>query len=171
MNTSERFAFLVLYAAAALLYVDPHALGASTESPLWTFLSCHFSHAGLLHLSLNALGFYLLTAQMPVRYTLVAFLSAVIALPFSLSATPTVGLSGVVYAQAAIIASREWRNLVKVGLLLVPVNLVALLLGPFNVTFHALSFVIGALLINFFRLIHNLIQKLAERWIIALLRK
>lgn len=153
MNISERFAFLVLYVSASLLYVDPHVLGASVSSPLWTLVSCHFSHAGLLHLSLNALGFYLLAAQMPVRNTLLAFLSALIAIPFCLGSAPTVGLSGVVYAQAAIIASREWRLLLRVGLLLVPVNVVAVLLGPFNAVFHALSFIVGALLIQLLNLL------------------
>jgi len=154
MKSSETLAFIIIYLSAALFYADPAIVGASLSSPWWTAFTCHFAHAGLFHLCINSLALFLLTSRLSVRASLLALAVATLAILPSVSAEPTVGLSGVVYAQIAIYTTYHRPSaLPKVIIGLALLNGLALIVGSVNVAFHALAFVGGGITTTIIKII------------------
>ncbi len=136
ITATNLLAFLPLYFSAALLPLSPATLGASLSSPLWTYLSCHFAHASFLHFLLNAYAYLVLSLSFRPRLVLLAFASAFLATPLSLSALPTVGLSGVIYALCGIAFAASPRQVLPYLIPLMAVNL----LPSISLRMHVFSF-------------------------------
>ena len=130
------------------------AFGVS-ETNLWGCLSYHFFHASWLHLIINAVCFYLL--YKPVRTLWIKrlddnmfltnmYFSATFAGMFAAQSTPTVGLSGIVFAiLGALLVLNPTKKQLQNYIYLALAVAIQMYFGRSNTLLHIFAFALGAL--------------------------
>lgn len=144
MSTSatyrEVFIALIIIISASCYYVND--LGF-TEHSTWQRFTYMFSHANIIHLTLNWLAFYVLAEYVKLTpFLFTPYIIAVLATFGSEMSLPTVGLSGVCYAMLGTSCyyaegTSRWRIIIA----FIFSNGFMLIGGHINVILHTLCFV------------------------------
>lgn len=101
MSGRKKKTFALLAVALFLVFglrPDPGVYGLSATSPWWTEMTYMWMHASFIHYGMNLWVLWQLARLNPWRHLLAACAAAMLVPDFCLTATPTVGLSGMLFA-------------------------------------------------------------------------
>lgn len=149
-----RVPFIALLLALYLLPLPPEQVGAVSGGPLWHYAVYMFFHANLFHLLGNALSVYVVwqfRSDHPFVVAASLYGVALLAALITISDTPTVGASGVVFASVGFRLNR-CRSLKTWGVVLLSVA-VGALFSQINAALHGVALLGGwlvALVYHFF---------------------
>ena len=149
-----RIPLIALLLVFYLLPVSPDRAGAVNGGPLWCYVVYMFFHANLFHLLGNCLSVYVVwqfRSDHPFVVAASLYGVALLAALITLSDTPTVGASGVVFASVGFRLNR-CRSLKTWGVVLLSVA-VGALFSQINAALHGVALLGGwlvAMVYHFF---------------------
>lgn len=131
-------------------YTDLTLLGASTSSPWWTLLTCHFMHLNLFHLLSNSILAAIYIHQLRRYYnpkTVIPIIvgATLLSTSISIESTPTFGASSIICAMiGVIVSSMDRKHLIKNTILVLICILITYLLSDnINSKLHITSFLLA----------------------------
>lgn len=150
MENHKKTAVLIIVALTVAIQICPlqtSAYGISLTSPMWSRLVYHFFHASWLHLLLNAYVLLVLAFKLDLRmYELpLSYLIASIVPLCCVTAMPTVGLSGMIYALLGMRTMRS-SNPMAVIANIVLITALSVFMSHIAWKLHAFSYVCGLIL-------------------------
>lgn len=151
------FIYMVILMCCALYHISDLGFMNGSSYERITYM---FSHANLIHLGINILGFFVMYNLLKnTIFIYTQFIFAYIATFGSEMAIPTVGLSGCVYAMfGSLFYYLDKQGKIRLGFTSLLCNLIMLVGGNVNVMLHLLSFVYSLL----FTYIYGTIRKRIE---------
>lgn len=144
--------------AMTLFTQSPHLHAAQILSDFSNKLTCHFFHANLFHWFCNAMALWLMRPS--PKDMLLAFPMAVIAMFFT--ATPTVGISAMIYAYIGVNIIRWKVSLVDWGTFIVA-NLITIFIPNVAFGVHLAAFMMGLFTYITHRQINNVLLRVEEK--------
>lgn len=124
----------------------PMSLACGASSPWWTCITANFIHANLLHIALNVwvlMMFSLYGYRRFNRVVAIGFAIASLAFFALRGATPSCGLSGVIFAIYGMLVTRCMR---RRDLLLSAFCIAVTFIPPLNGTLHLVCWLVGFLI-------------------------
>lgn len=124
----------------------PTSLACSSSSPWWTCITANFIHANVFHVAINVFVLAMFSFYGYRRYNRVAFIGfAIASLAFFVlrGATPSCGLSGVIFAIYGILVTRCMQ---RRDLLMSAVCIAVTFIPPLNGTLHLVCWLVGFLI-------------------------
>jgi len=112
IRMSKGFVVLEVGLIVMTIFGDIDSLSLRADSVWWHRLTYMTVHANLFHLASNSVALWFFTSKMrcPLRWHIIALLSAIAVPSVFLSDTGTVGLSGYLYGMIGITAMHIERN-------------------------------------------------------------
>ena len=122
--------------------------GYSADTPLWTHFSFHFAHGNVFHLAANMLVVFTIIFGRDDKWWLwaVSYIVAVVSSFIIATTTPTIGLSGILFAYYGIIFLKDgarWKPLLQLTAFMAVSCLFA---SRMAVELHFICLLIGALI-------------------------
>ena len=134
------------------LHPDPHRYGLAATSPWWSGATYMFLHASFIHLGMNLWVLHQLLRHVSWKGLAAAFATGALIPGFCLTAAPTVGMSGALFAAIGMMwyKFRDFRRSQAYFCALIALGFAAWALGaPVNPFVHiwcyAIGFIIGIL--------------------------
>jgi membrane associated rhomboid family serine protease len=121
----------------------PTSLACGLHSPWWTCITASFIHANFIHLAINVAVFAMFSFYGYKRYNrvvLIGFAIASLAFFVLRGATPSCGLSGVIFAIYGMLVTRCMR---RRDLLLSAVCIAVTFIPPLNGMLHLVCWLVG----------------------------
>lgn len=171
-----KYIFVIVF-ALVYLFAD-NSLGFCTGSALYTHVTFIFQHAGIIHLLINSLSFFLVYTTMrnimsAYIFVPVALISTFVSSFVSIEIIPTIGASGMIYAMIGIyICATLLNDTIKITdtrryllfLFIIALSLIVSIINPTsNFFLHAYSLLFGfsaCLIINAIKLIFKTTDEL-----------